>query len=279
MRRRSLQSTIEASYSLRSVETVKHSPNRNGRSIAVGVTLLVGLLLSFVLPAVAADQSEASNIFKKRCSACHTFGKGPKVGPDLKGVTDRRKPDWLQKFIHSSQSVIQSGDPTAVALFHQFKEQRMPDWLDLSPETITALLKYFADNGPEQKEPDEYPAQQATPQQIESGRKLFYGESRLKYGGQSCSSCHRIGGGMAGGGTLGPDLTRAYDRYRDTALTLFFKRPCFLRAPEISNAKYLDPQESFDLKAFLAQASGIKFSPPAAAPSPAPSGDSKRGTR
>ena len=71
---------------------------------------------------------EAAATFSKRCTACHTYGKGIKVGPDLKGVTERRKRDWLLKFIHASSRVIKSGDATAVSLFAQFKQQRMPDW-------------------------------------------------------------------------------------------------------------------------------------------------------
>jgi cytochrome c2 len=45
---------------------------------------------------------EAAATFNGRCTACHTYGKGIKVGPDLKGVTERRKRDWLLKFIHAS---------------------------------------------------------------------------------------------------------------------------------------------------------------------------------
>src|SRR5437016_13712668 len=63
---------------------------------------------------------EAAATFGKRCTACHTYGKGIKVGPDLKGVNERRKPDWLLKFIRSSSSVIKSGDPVATALLGQF---------------------------------------------------------------------------------------------------------------------------------------------------------------
>src|SRR5262245_34745301 len=76
--------------------------------------------------------SEAKKIFNTRCTACHTFGKGIKVGPDLKGVTERRPRDWLLHFVRSSQKVIESGDPVAKQLFQQFKGQRMPDWSDLS---------------------------------------------------------------------------------------------------------------------------------------------------
>src|SRR5262245_18311783 len=96
---------------------------------------LVAVLCFAVLPARADDDDaggakfspEAAATFGKRCTACHTYGKGIKVGPDLKDVTKRRKRDWLLKFIQGSSRVIKSGDVTAVQLFAQFKQQRMPD--------------------------------------------------------------------------------------------------------------------------------------------------------
>src|SRR5712664_665604 len=82
------------------------------------VTLAIAASLNLAMPALAAaDSAEAKMIFRKRCTACHTFGKGIKVGPDLKGVNERRKPDWLLKFIHASSNVIKSGDTTATSLF------------------------------------------------------------------------------------------------------------------------------------------------------------------
>jgi protein SCO1/2 len=51
----------------------------------------------------AAHATDAKKIFNQRCTACHTFGKGVKVGPDLKGVTARRQRPWLLKFVRSSQ--------------------------------------------------------------------------------------------------------------------------------------------------------------------------------
>ena len=125
----------------------------NFRRVRWTILCLAILILSGVFQscAFAADTPEAATIFGKRCTACHTYGKGIRVGPDLKGVTDRRKRDWLLKFIHSSQSVIQAGDPTATALFQQFKQQRMPDWTDLTPQQINALLDYFAAGGPERR--------------------------------------------------------------------------------------------------------------------------------
>jgi len=216
----------------------------------------VGLLVAAASPArAAADAAEAKKIFNQRCTACHTYGKGVKVGPDLKGVTERRQRPWILKFVRSSQTVIQGGDPIAKALFAEFKQQRMPDWTDLSEAQINAIMDWFAAAGPEQKEPDERNADLATAADIARARDLFTGKARFANGGLACSTCHGIrDGAQGGGGTLGPDLTTTYARYQDRALTIFFKRPCFRRAPEPAPGKYLTPDESFALKAYLRQA-------------------------
>ena len=211
------------------------------------------------IPALAAsDAAGAKTIFRKRCTACHTFGKGVKVGPDLKGVTERRTRDWLLHFIRSSSSTIQSGDPTATKLFREFKQERMPDWDDLAPEQIASILDYFAVNGPEQKEPDERHASTATADELRMGQDLFHGSTRLTHGGRACEACHTISGHEhARYRSLGPDLSSAYFKYQDRALTDYLKQPCFLRDPDVSTNHYLSPQESFALKAYMAQKAGL----------------------
>lgn len=227
------------------------------------------LLLFFLLrpvgarpPANPADDSdegggqkfsaEAAGIFGKRCTACHTYGKGIKVGPDLKGVTDRRKRDWLLKFIHASSQIIKSGDPIATSLFAEFKQQRMPDWVDLSDKQINDLLDYISIGGPDIKPVDEHDAATATPADVEKGRQLFSGEAQFKYGARACTTCHSVHG--VRGGSLGPNLTDAYLRYQDKALTLFLKQPCFKWDIGGSPDVYLTPRESFVVKSFLRSA-------------------------
>ena len=207
---------------------------------------------------------EAAATFNKRCTACHTYGKGIKVGPDLKGVTERRKRDWLVKFIHASSSVIKSGDVTAVSLFAQFRQQRMPDWTDLSEKQINDILDYVAIGGPDIKPADERNADLALPADIEMGRQLFSGERRLQYGAQACGSCHGVRG-TGWGGSLGPDLTRTYFKFQDRALTEFLRHPCFQW--ESAGTHYLTAKESFALKAFLRQAA-LGQSAHAATPAP-----------
>ena len=219
---------------------------------------LVAVLCFAVLPAWADDDDaggakfspEAAATFGKRCTACHTYGKGIKVGPDLKDVTKRRKRDWLLKFIQGSSRVIKSGDPTAVQLFAQFKQQRMPDWADLSEKQINDILDYIEIGGPDIKPVDERNAALALPAEIEFGRRLFTGDERLRYGSLACSSCHSIHG-LSLGGRLGPDLTTTYYKFQDRALTEFLRHPCFQWKNAGDSTRYLAARESFALKAFL----------------------------
>jgi cytochrome c551/c552 len=81
-------------------------------------------------------------IFEANCVACHTIGKGHLVGPDLKGVTANRNEDWLMKWIKSSQTLIRSKDPLAVALYNQNNQIVMPDQ-PFSDDQIKALLDYI----------------------------------------------------------------------------------------------------------------------------------------
>jgi cytochrome c2 len=217
-------------------------------------TLALSLAAAAVvlIPARPAGAVDAKKVFNQRCTACHTFGKGVKVGPDLKGVTIRRQRPWLLKFIRSSQRVIASGDPVANELFRTFKKQRMPDWADLSPQDVTAILDWLAADGPEQKPADERDAELAGAAEVARGGALFGGRTRLASGGLACGACHTVSDhGRRTGGTLGPELTNTYLKYRDRALTLFLKHPCTSRQPELGSGHYLEPEEAFVLKAYL----------------------------
>lgn len=223
-------------------------------------TLAVGVLacMSFAGCLTAADSSTAKAIFTKRCTACHTYGRGIKVGPDLKGVTERRGRSWLVSFIRSSSRLIQTGDPIATSLFRKFRQDRMPDWSEFSVEQVEGVLDYLGADGPEQKEPNERNAVTASPSEIATGRQLFHAKLRLSNGKQACNACHSIrDASLVSIASLGPDLSKAYLKYYDKAVTDFLKQPCFPRRPDPSQERYLTPQESFDLKAYLAFAAGL----------------------
>jgi mono/diheme cytochrome c family protein len=220
---------------------------------AMTFVAVAGVIQATSLVARGADSTEAAAIFNQRCTACHTFGHGVKVGPDLKGVTVRRQRQWIRNFVRGSSTVIAGGDPTAAALFEQFKQQRMPDWSDLSEAQVDAIMEWFASDGPEhQQPPEERPARLASVAEIDAGRAWFAGRMRLSSGGVACGDCHRIKDDAVGfGGSLGPDLTGVYARYQDRALTAFLRRPCLARVPDSAADPYLSPDEMFALKAYL----------------------------
>lgn len=84
------------------------------------------------------------------CAACHTIGSGKLIGPDLKGVTERRDEAWLIKFIQNSQTMVQAGDEVAVKLFQEFNNIPMPP-NNLSDDQVRSLLTYIENFSPETK--------------------------------------------------------------------------------------------------------------------------------
>ena len=92
----------------------------------------------------AADAAAGKQLFQdKTCSACHTIGQGPLVGPDLKGVTTRRPHDWLEQWITAPDAVLGKKDEYAVKLLHEYHDVEMPN-LGLSKGDVDNLLAYLA---------------------------------------------------------------------------------------------------------------------------------------
>jgi protein SCO1/2 len=65
-------------------------------------------------------------LFKKMCAPCHTIGGGDHVGPDLRGVADRRDRAWLTDFIMNPLKVLARKDPDALAIAARFPGVHMP---------------------------------------------------------------------------------------------------------------------------------------------------------
>jgi protein SCO1/2 len=81
-------------------------------------------------------------LFKTRCSACHTVGKGDGIGPDLMGVAAARDHAWLERFLTAPDEVLKSGDPIAKALYIKYKKVKMPN-LRLGEKDVAALIKFL----------------------------------------------------------------------------------------------------------------------------------------
>ncbi len=64
----------------------------------------------------ALDLQPGQSLFKKLCAPCHTIGVGDRVGPDLRGATERRQRTWLTRFIRTPEKVRAENDPVALTL-------------------------------------------------------------------------------------------------------------------------------------------------------------------
>lgn len=95
-----------------------------------------------VIPTDEATVVEGEQLFHNHCRSCHSLCQ-QQMGPALASVTDRRPVSWLLDFIHSSQTVIQNGDPYANFLYEEYNGMIMPDFQFLSDEEIMTLLAYI----------------------------------------------------------------------------------------------------------------------------------------
>lgn len=180
------------------------------------------VLLSIALVFGAASTAEAidpAKDFKQNCSSCHTIGGGRITGPDLKDVTKRKDRAWLSRFIVDPGGVLDSGDPYALKILEEARNVRMANIAGMSKARAESLLNLIEAESKLEKSQfagvqiSNRPFSQAD---IDLGRKLFIGEVRLKNGGASCISCHAVGDiGALGGGKLGPDLTKVFERYEN----------------------------------------------------------------
>jgi mono/diheme cytochrome c family protein len=91
------------------------------------------------------------------------------------------------------------------------------------------------------------------------GKDLFSGQVRFQNGGPPCASCHSIAGlPFPGGGTLGPDLTREYDKLGPQGIQVAMKTLYFPVMDAIYGHQQLTPEEQADLLAFFQQATSQK---------------------
>ena len=101
--------------------------------------------------ASAGYSFDGAKYFKVNCAACHTIGGGDSTGPDLAGVSKRRKVDWIVKFVNYPEGMIigdaeepgyEKPDPTAVALAKLYKPAIMAEQ-QMTKAEVEGLLKYI----------------------------------------------------------------------------------------------------------------------------------------
>jgi mono/diheme cytochrome c family protein len=109
--------------------------------------ILVIVLISFtnifsqdVVDSLAVQKGE--QIFKTNCVSCHSIGTNSLIGPGLEGVTEKRKKDWLKKWINSSSDFIASGDADAIAIYEEYNKVAMTSFY-FEDEDFEALYAYL----------------------------------------------------------------------------------------------------------------------------------------
>jgi protein SCO1/2 len=88
------------------------------------------------------DLQPGRTLFKKICAPCHTIGVGDRVGPDLRGVTERRDHAWLASFIRHPDMARARRDPIALELVAKFPGVHMPA-LGIAENDATDLIAYL----------------------------------------------------------------------------------------------------------------------------------------
>lgn len=214
-------------------------------------------------------QSEGEKLFKQICVACHTIGQGKLIGPDLADVYKRRPEDWIIKFVRSSQTVIKSGDPYAVALFEKYNKIPMPD-NNYSDDQIRAIISYIAENSPGGPGAAKTggvslapgrPLSEAGEENIQAGKNFFEGNVRLTNDGPTCNSCHNVkNDNVMAGGALAIDLTDAFTRLNEAGVKAILNSPPFPAMKQAYRNKPLTDEEVFDLTAFLQYVDSVRDS-------------------
>ncbi len=200
-------------------------------------------------------QSSGEKLFNEKCTACHTIGEGKRVGPDLAGIMERRDNDWLIQFIQSSQTLINSGDSIANAVYAENNKVLMPDQ-PLNKSEIEAVLSYISINSPDPKNPnkktpkDIFNASLVSAADVENGKNLFEGKTQFSNGGVPCIACHNVSvPNVTSGGRLAKDLTTAFSRLSPAGIDGIIRNPPF---PAMANAYTVKPLTDDEIKNLLA---------------------------
>lgn len=101
----------------------------------------IGPVKSVELGAIDQDLADTGrDLFDGMCMACHMI-ETKMIGPALKGVTEKRSPEWIMNFIINPTEMLKK-DPIAIALLKESNNAQMTD-LGMNEEDARAILEYL----------------------------------------------------------------------------------------------------------------------------------------
>jgi cytochrome c551/c552 len=94
-------------------------------------------------PIDAAMAEKGKIIFAAKCAACHKTTDQKVVGPGLKGVTERRTPEWIMNQI-TNPAEMEQKDPVGKALLAKHLTQMT--FQNVSDDETRQLLEFLREN-------------------------------------------------------------------------------------------------------------------------------------
>ena len=227
-------------------------------SVVTGARRLIVALLIGATWSTALAQ-DTPDYYRANCMNCHTIGGGRLTGPDLKDVAKRKDAEWLIGFMQNPRSVVDSGDAYAAKLVEDFGKVVMPvppAMTRYRAEQILKLIEAESKLEKSQFQGIKVSSKPFTDADRTAGHEIFVGTRKLKNGGAACNACHSIHDLSAlGGGHLGPDLTRVYERLKGRkSLSAWLMAPATETMQPIFKNRPLEAEEIHVLAAYFEDA-------------------------
>lgn len=117
-------------------ELTKNQPEEHGTEVkAQDIQLTTPLNAQWV--------TDGKGLYELKCQACHRLTNEKLVGPGWKGVTQKRKPEWIINMITNVDMMLET-DPEAQKLLEECLV-RMPNQ-NLSPDEARKVLEFMRSN-------------------------------------------------------------------------------------------------------------------------------------
>lgn len=214
------------------------------------------VLALVLVPCATLFSQDTPDYFRQNCTNCHTIGGGRLTGPDLKDVSQRKDAEWLISFMINPKAAVDSGDAYAAKIVEESRGVIMPIGPGMNRYRAEQLLKLIESESllkESQFKGMRISTEPFTERDRTAGREWFQGLRPFKNGGVACNSCHTMHDLTAfGGGRLGPDLTRVYERLKGrVAMSAWLSAPATETMQPIFKDHRLEAPEIHALTAYF----------------------------